>query len=165
MTFGDTVLRIAETLRRRTDRTQRFAAHAEHRPGTPTEMTIRINGHTLVVDEPVPAGGGDAGPDPIGLALAALGACQLATYRFHAARLGVEMTSLAVDVEAAVDMGPVFGIDQPARPGAVRMRVRVRGPQDPDRYRHLQQLVESSCPVLALMQDKTSVATELEIVA
>ncbi|RDI52701.1 OsmC family protein [Nocardia mexicana] len=165
MSFGDIVQQIAATLRRRTDSTQRFAAHAEHRAGTPTEMTVRINGHTLVVDEPVTAGGGDGGPDPIGLALAALGACQLATYRFHAARLGVEMTSLTVDVEASLDMGPVFGIDRPAQPGAVRMRVRVGGPQDPDRYRELQRLVESSCPVLGLMQEKTSVATELEITA
>ena len=43
-------------------------------------------GHTFVTDEPVEAGGEDAGPDPYTLLLAALGSCISMTVRLYAKR-------------------------------------------------------------------------------
>jgi putative redox protein len=45
-------------------------------------------GHTLLTDEPLEAGGDDAGPDPYTLLLAALGSCISMTTMLYARRKG-----------------------------------------------------------------------------
>ena len=52
--------------------------------------------HTFVTDEPIAAGGEDAGPDPYTLLLAALGSCISMTTRLYAKRKGWPLERVTV---------------------------------------------------------------------
>src|SRR6266480_4859832 len=52
--------------------------------------------HTLITDEPIEAGGEDAGPDPYTLLLAALGTCISMTTKLYARRKGWPLERITV---------------------------------------------------------------------
>jgi len=51
---------------------------------SPYGVTLQVSGHTLQGDEPVSFGGGNTGPAPYDLLLAALGECTAITIRWYA---------------------------------------------------------------------------------
>jgi putative redox protein len=75
---------------------------ARRRSGYTHDVEIE-GGHTLVIDEPVGAGGGDQGPSPTRTLGAALAACTAITCEMYANRKGWEVGALEVDVEIDYD--------------------------------------------------------------
>jgi putative redox protein len=73
------------------------AVGAANSAGPDYRIEIRAGAHELVADEPLAAGGGDAGPSPFDILLSALVACTAITLRMYAARKGWELASLEVD--------------------------------------------------------------------
>jgi uncharacterized OsmC-like protein len=59
-------------------------------------QSIEIGDHRLLADEPVAAGGSDAGPNPYELLLSALGACTAMTVRLYAQRKGWPLEGVEV---------------------------------------------------------------------
>src|SRR5215204_6431124 len=57
---------------------------------------VRYGAHTFTTDEPVAAGGEDAGPDPYALLLAALGSCISMTVTLYARRKQWPLESVTV---------------------------------------------------------------------
>jgi putative redox protein len=71
------------------------------RVGGPGVFDTRVTAgrHEFLVDEPVSAGGKDAGPSPYELLLAALGSCTAMTVRLYAQRRGYPLTDVTVRLE------------------------------------------------------------------
>ena len=64
-------------------------------------QTVSVGAHQLWADEPVAAGGNDAGLTPYDLLSAALGACTSMTLRMYAARKGLALGQITVKVRHA----------------------------------------------------------------
>jgi putative redox protein len=62
-------------------------------------QTISVGPHRLVADEPVAAGGEDAGPGPYDFLLAGLGACTSMTMRLYADRKSLPLDRVTVTLK------------------------------------------------------------------
>ena len=79
-------------------------------------MAIRIRGHDLVADQPMDAGGEDAGPTPTELFVASLAAC----VGFYAERF---LRRHAPDVGLSVTCDFAMSTDRPSRVASVDLRI------------------------------------------
>jgi uncharacterized OsmC-like protein len=143
------------------------AAHAvfraEGRGGEGVITSVQAGRHALTVDEPPTLGGGDEAANPVEHALAAIISCQVVTYRFWAARLGIPLDDVEVVAEGDLDVRGFFGLDAAVRPGftGVRLAVTLRGPETAERYEELRRTVDAHCPVLDLFSNPTPVSSTL----
>jgi putative redox protein len=71
---------------------------ARRREGFAHDVEIE-GGHTVLVDEPVAAGGTDAGPSPTRLLAAALASCIAITIEMYAERKGWDVGAVETEVE------------------------------------------------------------------
>jgi putative redox protein len=129
MTVGNAVVRSVE--RTRTIFARRPTAARVRKTATARlvaggwQTEVRLGGHTLLVDQPVALGGGDAGPNPGDLIRAALAACLVQGYAMHAARLGVVLHGITVEVQTEIDLRVAWGIEAPSPPGFGTVRYTV----------------------------------------
>ena len=125
--------------------------------------SIAIRRHSVLVDEPASLGGQDAAASPVEMVLAGLVSCQVVTYRIWAAKLGVQIDTIDVAIEADLDVRGFFGLDDEVRPGfgGVRVLVTLGGPESRECYAELARVVDEHCPVLDLLANSTAVKTEL----
>jgi uncharacterized OsmC-like protein len=88
----------------------------------------------LVVGMTEKYGGSNAGPNPGVLGRGALASCLALGYAMWAARLGVPIDSLEIEVQADYDVRGELGVDDAVRPGygAIRYVVHVSSPASPD---------------------------------
>jgi uncharacterized OsmC-like protein len=133
--------------------------------GVTEVASLAGSGHHVTVDEPEGLGGGNVAANPVEYALTALGSCQAITYRFWAAHLGLTLDSVRVEVEGDLDVRGFFGIDDSVRPGfgAVRVRVRLSGPEPAERYEELARAVDAHCPVLDLFSNPVPVDRQVSV--
>ena len=138
-----------------------FTVHHALAANTATLVDVQARDHAFAVDEPPALGGTDQAANPVEYALAALGSCQVITYQFWAARLGIPLTAIRVTVDGDLDLHGFFGFDTSTQPGFsdVRVEVALEGPADAERYAELRRAVDEHCPVLDLFRNETPVST------
>lgn len=88
---------------------------------TSEEGTFRFE-----TDLPETMGGAGSGPSPGVLGRAALGSCLAMSYQMRAARLGVDLASVSVEIEADFDLAGMVSMESSARPGYGEVRYHVR---------------------------------------
>jgi putative redox protein len=76
----------------------RMKASARRDGGT-YKHAVQVRDHQMMVDEPMEAGGDDAGPDPQELLAVSLATCTAITMEMYAARKGWDIGHVEVDVE------------------------------------------------------------------
>lgn len=112
-------------------------------------------------------GGDHDGPNPGDLLCGALATCLDSTLRMIADRIGVTLTSLAVDVSADVDVRGTLLVDRDVPVGFQRMRCNVAieaaDGTPPDLLEKLMAAAEHSCVNLATLRSGVPVQTHLEI--
>ena len=112
------------------------------------EQKIAVGRHNLVADEPVSAGGGDAGPDPYDYLLSALGVCTAMTVGFYARRNKLPLENITVSLrhsriyakdceECETKQGMLDRID---------VEVELTGPLTEEQHAKLMEIA-AKCPV------------------
>lgn len=121
--------------------------------GTPTGVHVSTGPHEFTIDEPTSLGGDDTGANPVEHLLASLGACQVISYQVWAAKLGIAIDNVEVDITGDLDVRGFFGLDHDIRPGfnTIQVEARITGPEHRERYEELTDLVERHCPVLDII--------------
>ena len=82
---------------------KRIASAVVTRIGPDYAQSIATGGFELISDEPVSAGGRNAGPAPYGLVLAGLGSCTAITLKMYADRKGWNIGTLKVSLTLEKD--------------------------------------------------------------
>lgn len=119
--------------------------------------------HVFHIDEPTGLAGDDIAASPVEIALGAFIACQIVVYRLYAQNLGIVIDTIEATAEGDLDVRGLFGMDKSVRPGfsAIRLNIRVSGPETDERYAELQLAVDANCPVLDLFANPTPVTVTL----
>lgn len=117
---------------------------------TYTRSDVEVQGHTLIVDEPIERGGTGLGATPLEFLVAALAGCTNVISNRLAQEMGIEIVSMTVDVVAALD-ARVLAEEavNPAFP-EVRVAVGVISPDDEVMFAQLSERLRLACPISVL---------------
>lgn len=110
----------------------------------------REDDHVVETDLVPALGGRDTGPSPSAVLRAALGSCLTMGYRLRAARHGIPVEGIRVEVETASEIAGMLDPEARFPPGfiEVRYRVEIAGPAPVDVIDHLIDEADQLSPVL-----------------
>jgi Predicted redox protein, regulator of disulfide bond formation len=123
---------------------------------------VKIRDFELVIDQPKGFGGGNSGPKPSEVLLAALAACQQITWRLYADALGVPLNGVRVEIGGRQDLRGFLGTAEGVRAGFqdITATVIVDSPASDEEIARLKSVVDSHCPVLDDLASPVPVSLE-----
>jgi len=99
-------------------------------------------------DEPAGLGGTNTAPNPVEQLLAALGNCLAVGYAANASAAGIEIRSLSIDLEGAIDLHTFLGLGgDNAGYESIRVGVHLDADATPEQIQALHRKVVGSSPV------------------
>jgi putative redox protein len=117
----------------------------------PHVQRIKVGHHVVTTDEPASNGGGDTGPSPTGLMLAALAACTSTTLRMYADRKTWALGTVRVHLKL-LRAGTVERIERTIAFGA---------PLEPDQVTRLLEIAEKT-PVTRMLKGGVPISTRVQ---
>ncbi len=128
----------------------------------PFGQTLLDGRHAIAADEPVAAGGQDAGPNPYELLLMSLGACTAMTLRLYANRKGLPLEHVVVRLRhAKVHAEDCADCEtKPALIDRIERSIELVGPLDAAQRNRLLQIAEM-CPVHRTLTGTIDIRTTL----
>jgi uncharacterized OsmC-like protein len=137
--------------------------------GSGLRVEARCRQFTLAFDEPASVAGADSAPSPHETVLACYGACLIVSYTLNAARLGVPVDDIRVELEGHVDIPGFLGVagvptlaDLPGY-RLIRARVCVKSDAEPAMLEQLHQQTVAFSPVGLTLSRPVKVETEFAI--
>ncbi|MGB9154461.1 MAG: OsmC family protein [Alphaproteobacteria bacterium] len=130
-------------------------AHIEENGQSAYAVTIQVSGHTLHGDEPVSFGGGNTGPAPYDMLLAALGECTALTVRWYAKQQNWPLEKVEVDLthhKASIE-------GKSGKTDVFEKRLTLHGDALTDEQRQKLHDVAAKCPVQRTLEGTPIIQT------
>ncbi|MCG8689711.1 MAG: alpha/beta fold hydrolase [Minwuiales bacterium] len=127
------------------------------------QQAILAGPHRLTADEPPSVGGGDTGPTPYGLLMAALGACTTMTLRMYANRKKLPLERATVRLRH----GKIHAEDcehcetESGKIDRISRELEIEGPLDAAQRQRLLEIADM-CPVHRTLHSEVLIETELK---
>jgi len=119
------------------------------------QQTVLVGKHHLIADEPIALGGSDAGPAPMDLLLAGLGACTSITLRMYADRKNIPLTGVNVELtHGRVET------DGHAKQDLISRKITLQGDLTTEQRRNLL-AIANKCPLHRTLQAGIRIESEL----
>jgi len=132
----------------------------EIKQGAGFRTECKVGKHTVIIDQPAPAGGTDAGPTPLDVQLMALGGCVAAIGRIIANQRKLAVRGIEVTVEGDIDTDGLLGKPTQQRVGfsAITARVKIDADMSPAEKEQFLHDIDARCPISENLQNATPVS-------
>jgi putative redox protein len=117
-------------------------------------VDVEIGRHRLRLDEPIPVGGTDTGPEPPETLLAAIGACEAITMMMYASRKGWTLRDVSVRLSGSMVAGVYV----------IRRQLEMDGDLDAAQRQRLREIA-GRCPVHRILDSDVRVEDVLDVAA
>lgn len=131
--------------------------------GAKEENKSRKKPFIIEGDEPFVLLGSDQAPNAVEMILHALGSCLTVGFVYNASAIGININSLAMNMEGELDLHSFLGISDYVRPGYKSISVRVEADTDgsEEQIYELMAHVKRTSPVLDMLNNPVQVNIEL----
>ena len=132
----------------------------EIKQGAGFRTECRAGKHRVIIDQPAPAGGTDAGPTPLDVQLMSLGGCVAAIGRIIANQRKLAVRGIEVTVEGAIDTDGLLGKSSGNRVGfcAITARVKIDADMSAEEKEKFLHDIDARCPISENLQNVTPVS-------